>query len=81
MSAAHPSTTHSEAAREFGQRVRELRHGQDMTQEQLAEAAGLHWTYVGQVERGLRNISLTNIIKIAYGLGTDPGDLVRGLPN
>jgi transcriptional regulator, XRE family len=45
----------------------------------LAERAGLHWTYIGQVERGQRNLSLHNILKIASGLGVDAGELVRGL--
>ncbi|ETZ91457.1 helix-turn-helix family protein [Mycobacteroides abscessus MAB_030201_1061] len=41
---------------------------------------GLHWTYLGQVERGRRNITLNNIVKIAAGLGVDPGELVCELP-
>lgn len=50
-----------------------------MSQEQLAEACEVHWTYLGQVERGRRNISLHNILKIATGLQLDAGDLVQGL--
>lgn len=49
------------------------------TQEGLAEQAGLHFTYVASVERGERNISLHNIVRLAAALGVDPGDLVRGL--
>lgn len=41
---------------------------------------GVHWTYLGQVERGRRNVTLLNILKIAYGLGVDAGELVSGLP-
>ncbi|PMB99528.1 hypothetical protein CJ198_00065 [Brevibacterium luteolum] len=41
--------------------------------------AGIHRTYVGSVERGERNISLVNIIRLAESLGVDPGNLVNGL--
>lgn len=49
-----------------------------MSQEQLAAVAGLHRTYMGAVERGERNISLDNILKIARALGVRPGDLFEG---
>jgi transcriptional regulator with XRE-family HTH domain len=49
------------------------------SQEQLAADVGLHWTFVGQCERGRRNVSLHNILKLAAGLDIDPGELVRGL--
>ena len=49
------------------------------TQEQLADDCGVHWTFIGQVERGRRNIALHNILKIAAGLQIDPAELVRGL--
>lgn len=69
----------SSATRAFGERVRARRHDLGQSQEDLADACGLHWTFIGQVERGRRNISLHNILKIADGLRMDPGDLVRGL--
>lgn len=70
----------SNAVELFGERVRARRHELGLSQEQLADACGLHWTFVGQVERGRRNLSLRNILKLAAGLQIDPGDLVRGLP-
>ena len=51
----------------------------ELSQEKLAERCELHWTYIGQVERGQRNLSLHNIVRIAKGLDSDPGELVRGL--
>jgi len=41
--------------------------------------SGLHWTFVGQVERGRRNISLHNLLRLAQALQVDPGELVKGL--
>ncbi|HYI61521.1 MAG TPA: helix-turn-helix transcriptional regulator [Acidimicrobiales bacterium] len=69
----------SSATTTFGQRVRERRHELALSQEKLAVVAGLHWTFVGQVERGQRNLSLHNLLKLAEALGVDPGELVRGL--
>lgn len=51
----------------------------ELSQEKLAERCGLHWTYIGLVERGQRNLSLHNIVRIAAALETDPGELVQGL--
>lgn len=64
---------------EFGRRMRKLRVRATLSQERLAEEAGLHRTYVGSVERGERNISLQNILRIARALGVDPSVLVAGL--
>lgn len=50
-----------------------------MSQIALAELAGVHFTYVSSVERGERNISLENILRLAAALQTDPGELVTGL--
>lgn len=60
----------------LGRRVCELREGAGLTQEALAHAAGLHWTYVGQVERGERNLSYRSLLKLARGLGIAPSELV-----
>lgn len=54
--------------KQFGARVRELRREQGLTQEQLAEKVGLHWTYIGGIERGVRNPALKNIHAIAKAL-------------
>jgi transcriptional regulator with XRE-family HTH domain len=50
-----------------------------LSQEGLANRSDLHWTFVGQVERGQRNLSLRNLLKLAAGLDIDAGELVQGL--
>jgi transcriptional regulator with XRE-family HTH domain len=45
----------------FGKRIRELRTARGLSQEQLAELTGFHRTYIGMIERGERNLSLSNI--------------------
>lgn len=61
----------------FGARLRALREQAGLTQEELAHAAGLHWTYVGQVERGERNLTYRSILRLARGLQVDAGRLVE----
>jgi transcriptional regulator with XRE-family HTH domain len=69
----------SDATRLLGSRVRERREGLGLSQEALADRCAIHWTFLGQVERGRRNLSLHNLLKIAGGLGVDPSELVHGL--
>jgi transcriptional regulator with XRE-family HTH domain len=69
----------SAAAGEFGQRIRARRTQLGKSQEQLARDSSLHWSYLGQVERGQRNLTLHNILKLAEVLEIDPGELVHGL--
>jgi transcriptional regulator with XRE-family HTH domain len=63
----------------FGATVRRLRTERGWTQEDLADAAGLTTTYVGQVERGDKVPSLTVVLKLARGLGVAPPDLLADL--
>ena len=58
------------------QNIRSLRRAKGISQEKLAELAGLHRTYVGSVERGERNVSLENIDRLAEALLVDPVDLL-----
>ena len=55
-------------SRKFGEKVYTERVKQNLSQEQLAEKAGLHRTYIGMIERAERNITLKNIEKIAKAL-------------
>lgn len=64
---------------EFGKKVREERLKRKLTQEKLAKIAGVHRTYIGMVERGEKNLTLTNIQKIAKGLSIKVSDLVENL--
>ena len=61
----------------FGARVRAERERLGVSQEELAERAGLHRTYVGGVERGERNIGLLNVLRIARALAITPSALLR----
>jgi transcriptional regulator with XRE-family HTH domain len=69
----------SPAAAEFGRRVRARRLELGKSQEQLAADSDVHWSFLGQVERGRRNLTFHNILKVAEALGVDPSELVRGL--
>jgi len=61
----------------FAANLRSARESRNISQEALADLAGLHRTYVGSVERGERNISIDNIERLAVALGCLPEDLVR----
>ena len=63
--------------REFGKHLKELRKERGWTQEELAERADMHFTYVGQIERGIRNPSLVNLYKLAKALGVKGGLLLH----
>lgn len=52
----------------FGKNVQKIRKIRHLSQEQLAELAGVHRTYIGMIERAEKNITLCNIERIAKGL-------------
>lgn len=60
----------------FGSEVRRCRLALGLSQEQLADAAELHRTYIGSVERGERNVSLGNLYALADALQVPAQDLL-----
>ena len=69
----------TDARVQLGKAVRKKRLQLGLSQERLAEKADLHWTYIGGIERGERNVSLLNIVKIARALGATPSRLMAGI--
>ena len=61
----------------FGQAVQWRRHELCVSQEKLAARAGIHRTYLGDIERGNRNPALVNICRIAAALGMRPSQLLQ----
>lgn len=62
---------------QFGQQVRKSRLKQGLSQEELAEKAGVHRTYIGMIERAEKNITLLNIEKLAKALNMSIIDLLK----
>lgn len=60
---------------DFGSKVKVKRKECALSQEELAELAGVHRTYIGMVERGEKNISLLNIYKISIAMNVDIREL------
>ena len=63
--------------KKFGSKVSTLRKEKKLSQELLAQKAGLHRTHIGMIERAERNITLLNIEKLANGLGVEIDELFR----
>lgn len=65
--------------KELGRRIRAERTAKKMTQEELAERAGLHPTYIGQVERGEKSLTVASLEKIVEGLEISFSDLFENI--
>ena len=63
----------------FGLRIRQLRKSLGLSQEGLADLCGMDRTYIGGIERGERNVSFDNILRIAAALNAPPARLFEGL--
>lgn len=61
----------------FGRALRALRKSMGLSQDELAAAAGVHRTYVGGVERGERNPTLSTIFRLSEALGVTPAELLE----
>jgi transcriptional regulator with XRE-family HTH domain len=72
-----PVAQRSQQHAALGRAIRRARTDRRFTQEELAHRSGLHPTYVGGIERGERNPSYANIVKLANTLGLRPWELLR----
>ena len=70
------SEEHMEKRQEFGLAIRQVRHQQGMSQEQLALKSGTDRSYMGRIERGEQSLTLDKMWDIADALDTDPGRLI-----
>lgn len=59
----------------FGINVKKYRKKLNLSQEEVADLCGLHRTYISDIERGIRNISLNNIEKLSIALQIEPHEL------
>jgi len=65
-----------DVVRRIGDNVRRLREAQGLSQEELAHRAGLHRTYVSQIERAVKNVTVVKLDQIARALDVPLADLV-----
>jgi len=65
--------------RQLGDRIRKLRSRKGWSQEEFAAISGLHRTYIGAVERGEKNLTISTIHTLAKTLGTTMAQLFRGI--
>jgi transcriptional regulator with XRE-family HTH domain len=72
-----PAAPASRLRRVFAKRVRARRKELGISQEELADRAEVHRTYVSQVERALNNVSIDNIARISEALGIEASELLR----
>lgn len=63
----------------LGLNVRQRREARELTQEKLAERAGLDPTYISGIERGLRNPGIKNVARLAKALGLTTAELCKGV--
>lgn len=69
------------ALRVLGERIRTARKHKGLSQERLALEAGIDRSFMGQVERGQRNVSFSTLCRLASVIGQDVGALCEGLPS
>lgn len=61
----------------FGRVVREYRQRKELSQEELADKCGLHRTYISDIERGIKSVSLVSLLRIAEALNVPSHRLVK----
>lgn len=65
----------------LGRKIKLLRKRKEISQEEFAEICGLDRTYISMIERGKRNISFINLVKVARGLGVSVSQLTEDIKN
>jgi len=65
--------------RQLGERIRKMRARKGWSQEEFADIAGLHRTYIGAVERGEKNLTVSTLLTLAKTLDTSVAQLFRGI--
>jgi transcriptional regulator with XRE-family HTH domain len=75
MNKNEPSPSAEEMLVEFGLRLKQLRLAKELSQEQLGMLAHLDRTYISGIERGVRNVGVINIFRIAQALKVSPTEL------
>lgn len=70
------SVAGSRFSRQFGEKVRRLREGRGLSQEALADAAGLHRTHISLIERGQRSVRIETIERLALALRVQPAQMM-----
>jgi transcriptional regulator with XRE-family HTH domain len=66
--------------RQFGERVRVLREEKGLSQEAMADAAGLHRTHISLIERGQRSVRLETVERLALALQVQPAEIMPTIP-
>lgn len=72
------TSTDREKLKNLGQRIKKMRSTRSVSQEELADLAGVHRTYVGMIERGEKNVTVLSAAKISSALGITVSDLFKG---
>jgi transcriptional regulator with XRE-family HTH domain len=79
LSASERKINPVEAKLIVGQNIRTNRKRLKLTQEALAHRCGLHPVELGRAERGVRDLRVSTVVKIAHGLGVPAGELLEGV--
>lgn len=76
---AKPGIAWEEPKFAIGRNIKAQRKGRKLTQEKLAHRAGMHPVEVGRAERGIRDMRVSTVVKLARGLEVPPMELFRGI--
>ena len=68
-----------EARDQLGANIRRIRRAAGLSQMELSDRCGLHFSEISRLERGRRDAQLSTIVKLARGLGVSPAELLAGI--